>query len=355
MSKAQGIIISLENECEKDWEEGQKRLQQVSDAAHEVVQRSFQSMWQSGYQCYEAQRKELSERRSRIDRLLLDRNCQLSPEESLLCEGGAAGPVFQVIVGDCRLSIAQTLASSFHLLAWDLKAESQKDWGLKLQQFCGEQAEKNQTDVAAQAAESAKRLGVGTPDYQAAALRQGEATQRGLRELCASPAEREALDCLKEGLESGREGRFDEALGKLQRGWELLKDGDDLDLFLQLSTGLAETYCQAARLQDCVSLCQLTLTTWGRSPHHFQLLRTLFYLTQALYWLELYDQGYAVVEEWSAKLVADNAPSKCVLLCTQANKLRIQNKSEEAEELLEGALQGSSTSYITICSRRYLA
>ena len=172
---------------------------------------------------------------------------------------------------------------------------------------------------------------------------------------CVNSAKGKAQECLNMELEASKAGHFDTALGKLQEGRDLLKEGG-LELWLQLSNGLAETYCQAARWQDCVSLCKLTLTSWDHSPHHFELLQTLFYLTQACYMLDLEDQGYAAVEEWSGKLVADTARSKCVLLCTQANKLKCQNKERSAAWLYEKALQwDSSPSYVTICSRLYLA
>ena len=173
---------------------------------------------------------------------------------------------------------------------------------------------------------------------------------------CVNYAKGKAQECLNMGLEASKAGHFNAALEKLQEGRDLLKNGDHLELWLQLSNRLAETYCQTASWQDCVSLCQLTLTTWGHSPHHFQLLCALFHLTCAYYWLDLKDQGYAAVEEWSGKLVADSAPSKCVLLYTKANKLMLQDRYEAAEKLLEEALQWDfSLSYITICSRLHLA
>ena len=241
-----------------------------------------------------------------------------------------------MVVGDCRLQVAEAMCGNFHLLAWDIGAESQIAWGRKLQEFAWEQAEKGQCEMAKQAAEKVKQLGMDGPDYQAAALQQGkELTQR----LQCLWDEREARDCLRTGLRTGRAGYFDGALEKLQRGWELLEDVDDVELHLQLSLGMAETYCQAALWQDCVSLCQYILTTWGHSPHSFQLLQTLFYLTLALYSLHQFDQGYAAIEEWSGKLHAQDTCSKCAQLCIQANQLRFKDKKEEAEQLYEATLQ----------------
>jgi tetratricopeptide (TPR) repeat protein len=169
-------------------------------------------------------------------------------------------------------------------------------------------------------------------------------------------SEREAWECLEIGLKAGRAGEFDRALRKLQQGRESLGEVDDLRLYLQLCNGMAETYSQAARWQESVSLCQDTLARWGDSPYHFELLQTLFYVTYAHYWLDQIDQGFAVLEEWSGKLSAETSRSQCVLLCTQANKLKLQGENEEAEQLFEKALQLDQTpSYIVTCSRRHLA
>ena len=108
---------------------------------------------------------------------------------------------------------------------------------------------------------------------------------------------REAQDCLKSGLESGQAGDFIQALEELQRGRELLRGAKSLRLYLQLSNGLAELYCQATLFQACVLLCEQTLTVWGHSPHHFELLQTLFYLSHAHYWLNQDDQG---TQQWTS-------------------------------------------------------
>ena len=64
--------ISLESTCERDWKEGEKRLQEIGEAAHNVVQQTFQDMWQRTRQCYEEKKKQLSERKRNIDAFGLD-------------------------------------------------------------------------------------------------------------------------------------------------------------------------------------------------------------------------------------------------------------------------------------------
>jgi len=54
----------LESACEKDWEEWQRLLQESSDAAHEVVQQSFQELWVRGQQYFENIKRELEGMRS---------------------------------------------------------------------------------------------------------------------------------------------------------------------------------------------------------------------------------------------------------------------------------------------------
>jgi tetratricopeptide (TPR) repeat protein len=154
----------------------------------------------------------------------------------------------------------------------------------------------------------------------------------------------------------GQAGDFCEAVEELQRGRNLLRGANSLKLCLQLSNGLAEIYCQAALFQACVLLCEHTLTVWGHSPHHFELLQTLFYLSHAHYWLNQDHQGNAAVDEWTEKLTAETVDSKCILLFTLANKHRRQGEYEVAQQLYEDALLVTCPpSYISASCRRYLA
>mgnify|MGYP003380668920 CR=1 FL=1 len=109
---------------------------------------------------------------------------------------------------------------------------------------------------------------------------------------CANSTEREAQECLRAGLKAGRAGNFEAGLRQLQRGKDLAQS---VELFLQPSSGLAEMYSQAARWQDCVSLCQEVLSAWGHSSHHFELLQTLFYLCHAHIGLEQTDRGLSLI------------------------------------------------------------
>lgn len=70
-----------------------------------------------------------------------------------------------MIVGDCRVSVAETIKTSFHVLVWNLKKKKKWTRVLKLQQFADGQAADNRFDIAVRVVEYAKQLGTEVPDY----------------------------------------------------------------------------------------------------------------------------------------------------------------------------------------------
>lgn len=84
---------------------------------------------------------------------------------------------------------------------------------------------------------------------------------------------------------------------------------------------------------DSVHLCEETLNTWGDKPYYDELLRTLFYLTQAHYQLNRQDQGYAAAEKWAGILKDESPRCVSILLCIRTITSRQQGKLGEAVEL----------------------
>lgn len=73
----------------------------------------------------------------------------------------------------------------------------------------------------------------------------------------------------------------------------------------------------------------------GDQPYNLELLRILFYLTQAYYQLNQYDQGYAELEQWTEKLKHESPHCRCILLSIRIITLKQQKKSRDAAMLYD--------------------
>jgi hypothetical protein len=196
MQKGLGNLSSLETACEKDWEAGQKHLQESCDVLHDTVQKSFQEMWLRGQQCFEDMKQRLKVLRGLVEQLVLHSSYQPSPQVIEICECVPKELVFRLKLGDCRLSVAEVILQSFHLLAWDVSAERQRDWAGRLQVYARDQTE--QADVAMEVAECAELLGSTVFDFSFAATQQKEVSARHLRDLFACSRQFEAASLLKQ-------------------------------------------------------------------------------------------------------------------------------------------------------------
>ena len=353
MQQGLGVITWLESACEKDWEEGQKQLQEICNVAHETVQRSFQEMWVRGRKCYEEMKETLSDTRNRLEKLVLDQDFRLTAEETTLCGSAPVGRLFRVMAGDCRLHIAEALIANFHIVIWKLKAEKQTDWAHRLQELANSQAEAGWADLAMETAKCAKEFGALTSDFELAASQQSQIIDQRLNSLFEKSTLGEAEECLQKGKISSKSGDFDAAIEELQRGKKLLIGPNCLEVHLQLSVNLAETYCQAGRWQDAVSECERILTTWTDdrvNPYYFEALYYFMFVNRYLNQL-----SQTVVAKWSAKLTVASPRCEWVFLCIQAFIYEYNQQFVKAEESYKAVLQLDHMSYITICSRVHFA
>lgn len=352
--KGQGLgnLTALETECDRSWEEGRNSIEKLCQSMTKLIKRTTQEMQQRGQKCYEKMKRDLAEAKNHLDLYMLDPHFELSLKEIVLCESAPISPVLVVMLEDCRVSVAETLMANFQVQAWDLKTEGHKDWIAKLQQVVSDQMEQGAIGVAARAAEDVKQLGGEAPYLQAVAFEYNQKTSQRFQSLFASSAEREAEECLRAGEAAQQVRNFDKALEELKRGIVLLHGIDNMQLNLQLNNCMAETYCVAERWQDTVPLCEKILKTWGNEPYHFELLRTLFYLTQAYYQHNQQNQGYAALKKWAEKLQAGSPRCLCIILCIWTITLRQEGKLSEAVERYDEVLKlQEPRSYIIFSSR----
>lgn len=357
MRKGMGNLTTVESACDSSWTEGQKQMQETCTAVHKAIEQCFQEMWHRGQSRYEEMKKDIGEMRTRLEKLVIDRSFELNPEDLAFCDGSVdKGPAFCVIVGDSRLQLAEMLMTDFHMLTYDISFEKQQSWAMMLHKFTINQEEIGRFDLAMRAAEYAKELGADISDYQAAAVRQGEAEAVRLRSLFTSTAKFQAEECLKAGLESSKASDFEKALIELQQGRDLLEGLDSPKLYLQLSVGLSEIHCQQGNWSDAVSICEPVFRRYADTAYHYELLQSLCYLVHAYYGLDQWEKGYETVREWVERLIADSPSSECVLLCIQATKLGLKDCYGEAQQLYELAFQlDPSVTYINTYCKRNLA
>lgn len=353
MRKGMSNLTLIEATSKKDWEVSKQRLQESCKAAHAVVDQSFQEMQYAGQHSYEALQKDVEEMRSHLVQMVLDREFQLSLQESAVCDSIPTGCLLHVAMGDCRLPVAETLLAHFHLLSWDMKCERQRDWAVKLQKCSQDQEAVGRTDVALELALCAKKLGTFGPSLKDAAFQVRANVAQRFQYLFTNRSGREAEECLEMGQNASRKGDFTEALSELKRGKNLLRGFDHLKLFLQLSNSIAEVYCQTGCWEAVVSQCQYSLKTWSRNPHNFELYRALYMLICALTRLERDLHRNSVLEEWLEKLISDNSHCQYVVLCIETHIL--QGKEEEEQRCQQACQFSQMPSFMGIECWRQLA
>lgn len=307
MQKGFGNITSLMTQCEKDWEDGQRRVQEVSEAVFQIVQRGFTEIWYRGNERYREVKKDLGDLWSRLERLVQDKEFQLSPQDLAICESVKAGSVFRMLLGDCTLAVTEALISNLSVLSWDISRESQMDWAAKLRKFAEKQAMDMRADVAKEAGDLASLLGAERFINEFPQFTDSE-VQAKFQFFFPSTARPEAENCLKAGEAENEAGHFAEAGFALQRGRDLMCGATGSELYLQLSRSLAESYILMGRLKDARSLCQDTLEFWNeKTKYGLEFVRILLCSNVAT---SLGFSSSVTARKWQENLSADISRSQ---------------------------------------------
>ena len=166
------------------------------------------------------------------------------------------------------------------------------------------------------------------------------------------------LLCLHMGQVKAYFGEWREAEEELKQGLDFLMLTDPTaELALQLSNSLIELHHQRLQNDQVIEQGEWTLQTWRDSPHTFELLRAVFFLTDTYYVLKEEGQGFALAEEWTSRVVVDDL-SKYMQLLIQAEKAAREQKQDEVVRLYElgqGLFQQLRPSvYITVYAKETL-
>ena len=104
-------------------------------------------------------------------------------------------------------------------------------------------------------------------------------------------------------------------------------------------------------------MCEWTLSTWGHTALHFELLTALFYI-YCPYSLINIHETLVRKSDWSARLIADSPQSQCLLMLIHAieeipaaHSLTVKKDMQKAVDL---TMQFLPNTFIAACSRLFL-
>lgn len=346
-SRGLGALAALETTCENDLMQAHAQLLTSCASVCEAAVETYRGLWEQTCRRYQDVVRDLQQHRKHFEQLLVERELQLSPDETALCEGMPSGSLFRLILGNCRSAIAECLSNCTVLLPAKGKLSFEAI---------------NRKSQVASLLEFARQLRY--PEMTEAAQRftfelQGEVPKPSVRQ--ANPPTQDlsvmADQCLRTARETNKRGEFKVAVEELQRGLASLKQASmqTSKSALLLNLGLMETYHQMAEWRQTIQLCEGTLQVWGRSDHSFEVLQILYYLTVSHHWFDEFEESFEIMDQWQNQLVLDSPSAHCVLQYIQAMELMVQQQSVECVALYEQALKLSQQhlphSFLTVCSR----
>ena len=318
VQKGMESLTLLTRKCEEEWVKGQARVQVHKSAVEGVVQKTYEEIVARGKLSYEQTKLHIEETRAHLTRLMRDKSFQLTPIDLTRCE--AAGAPFRMIVGDCRVQVAETILTHFRLM----HAESELD------RLISEEMEQGRKDIACEISLYARELGYENPDFEAESMQLIEEKTRELTCLLHTTAtEQEVLATAGQYLDSAQshisQDKPDTAVSELEQGRTLLKlrGFQDSALWLQLTNALAEVHCMGKRQTECEDACEEVLNSWGKHKHTFELWRAAFILTFTVFMERRMGRiqtirAVTLLEEWTGKLDSDDPLCHSISLICQA-------------------------------------
>jgi len=363
MESGKQHLKTLEARCDLEWAQGYHELTQSLTDTTTTMHKIAEELQRRAQDHYKQIKSQLKQRESNLERLVVDRDFQLSTEDAALCEAAPDEPVLRVELKDCKEQLARVLIAHFQM--WP--GES-----MEVEPAAASPAEEHQSQSEIPSSESESAPIVGQPrrlrHVTDAIPRAEENISKGkeareagqyaealerlqrARELLVFQGFEEAELSLQLGLTLLHFGKREEAERELRRG--LYPEFDpDFGLSVQVKVALAEFYFQAGQWQNTIQECESIAEDWRDSAPEAELLKTLFFLIHSHYRLNQKIQGDALEVHWTAKL-ADSAPSSLILFI-QAEKLKAEKDLPKAKERFEEGLELSQqpNSYATVASK----
>jgi hypothetical protein len=111
-----GTVQAMQTRRQHDMEEAVGRLDEMKKVVIEAVEREFMEL-ERQLECRNAAiEQELNECLANLKRFEKEKNFELRSQEKLMCEDQAIRSLFQLVVEDCSLQIAETILESVKLL-----------------------------------------------------------------------------------------------------------------------------------------------------------------------------------------------------------------------------------------------
>ena len=371
--KLKDSLALLKERCESNRCEAHRVLQTAKQTSHGVVERSIQELQTQVEQHYQQIQAELNSLSTDLEEFVFDRQTALTPTLEAMSKSSPTGGLFRVCGGDCSLEIVKTVLKS--LLSN----------GRILPVCTGE-------NVLEKAMPKQGELATTNSDFKTAA---GKFRRKVTKELLLTlpwtaiePQIRSIGEqYLQRGTQAREEGNYAKSLKRLERGWDLLRQGgtesaemcfqlgfvlahfgrreeactmlrrglhhsSSSDLSLKLNRLLVEVYFQTGEWKQAAETGELALASVTSQCTSFELLQLLYFLTYSCYQLGNLNHGYELVTHWTSRVAADSVHSKSTLQCIYAEKQSREGNRVEAARLYEAALQisGVQVTYIAVFS-----
>lgn len=350
-----GSVAALKDRCDCDL---QKVLMYCETASiDERVEKTLQVVYAQAQQCCEMMKKRLNEARRHIRKLTTKKHAELNKEDIALCGITPNGPLFRVGGKEnrhyylevtetgaqiepsqaelARLRIITTVERGTDMQVMHISTDVQIDTNCIIQK-CAERAVEKRAKG----------------DYM-------NALKKLLRGRDLLEGQESPLLCFHLGQIRIYFGEWTKAEAALKQGLKIQLEKDaSSELAIQLSNSLLELYHQREMLEETMEQGEWIFHTFQSSGYVSELLHTLYFLANACYRIDEEEKGLAFVETWTRRLIAENDCSQYLLLCIQADKLRVKKREMEAakryEQALESAEQLPVYSYFTVYARNML-
>lgn len=334
----------LEARCDRAYDQGSQELTLSLGEVQKAIELVSEEVVKRAQIHHQQMKQRLEEKKSNLERLVVDRDFELSTEDAELCQAIPAEGGLRVSLRDCKEQLTQTILAHLQLLPEEalVKVERAVDHRQADQEVAVNADEPRQPAIPLQIPAVREALIKGKTAREegqyADALRWlQQATAQGEEDLELS---------LQLGLTHLHFGHIQDAKLELRRNFDPANA-----LSVQVRTALAETYFQAGMWRDVIEECTPILQTWQNSAAGVEQLRALFFLTYSHYQLNQHLEGNAVVDQWTERQDAEGP--LCVLSFLLGEKLRALGCKQEAMEQYEDGLQQNQLpdSYITVVSQ----
>lgn len=389
-------LSALETQCDSDLAAAQTYLQAVRQSIMSTVDRSLQEILLKTEQRCAELKAEIERKRTDLERLIQEKEIN---SFNFDCEKWTTGALFRVIIGDCRVAVAEVIISRCYILPVEAELEAAaQNSTTSVIAFMKEQAAQGKGDVADLAWQFASELNLLEPEpsvqsaVRASKKRILKQIQRILPSTVTEEEVREAVQLhIDAGMRASAEGDYQQAIAEFQPAQEqldslrlcnpelclylgvaisryadrraeaeaVLRKGLDYqqandmasELTLRLANSLMETYHQSGLWEETITLCEWILQTWENSPHLCEVLRTKWFLADTHCLLGFIKEGAGPISVWIMGLSTEGSLSDWMWRYVMTERSRREEMSLGNDE--GRAVEVRQDSYLAASARHW--